>query len=66
VWPFSLRGKVDAFWAKLLGEPWRRRDRKALRLMHALLGAIAIRHSKSQVRGSSPGAVAVSQEKDKG
>ena len=46
VWPFSLQN--DGFWEKLIGHPFRAYDESALRLLHALMDVVMMRHSKTQ------------------
>jgi hypothetical protein len=46
---------VCRFWDFRIGRPWEAKEAEALELLHALLNAVAIRHSKSQVRRRWPG-----------
>jgi len=48
VWPFSLPENMDGFWSVKIGKPFLNRDRSALKLLHALLDAAMMRHSKNQ------------------
>jgi SNF2 family DNA or RNA helicase len=48
VWPFCLPDNEDGFWEKKIGIPFRHRDKNSLVLLHALIQAVMIRHSKSQ------------------
>lgn len=42
----------DGFWERIIGGPFKEhRSRKALELLHLLIGACMMRHSKGQVRG---------------
>lgn len=41
----------DGFWETIIGGPFKQhRSRKALDLLHLLIGACMMRHSKGQVR----------------
>ena len=42
----------DGFWERIIGGPFKHRSRKALELLHLLIGACMMRHSKGQVRPS--------------
>lgn len=47
----------DGFWERIIGGPFKEhRSRKALKLLHLLIGACMMRHSKGQVRkgGTTP------------
>jgi hypothetical protein len=40
----------DGFWETIIGGPFKQRSRKALELLHLLIRACMMRHSKGQVR----------------
>lgn len=40
----------DGFWESCIGNPFKRRSRRALELLHLLIRACMMRHSKGQVR----------------
>jgi hypothetical protein len=48
VWPFSLTEKEDGFWSIKIGNPFRKKMEENLKLLHALVRAVMMRHSKSQ------------------
>ena len=50
VWPFCLSDRVDGFWAHRIGSPFVNKDPECLRLVHALLRGVCVRHTKAQRR----------------
>jgi len=48
VLPFCLPDSLDGFWGLKIAEPLKRREPEALSLLHTLLDAVMMRHSKSQ------------------
>lgn len=49
VWPFCLSNRQDGFWDLKIGKPYREREESALTLLHSLMDAVMMRHSKSQI-----------------
>ena len=49
VWPFCLSDRQDGFWNLKIGKPYLSKDENALKLLHSLMDAVMMRHSKSQV-----------------
>jgi hypothetical protein len=57
VWPFTLGTNSDSewqswFWDQNVKGPWDERDKECLPVVHSLLSAISIRHSRLQTRVS--------------
>mmetsp|Transcript_27766 Transcript_27766/g.60881 ORF Transcript_27766/g.60881 Transcript_27766/m.60881 type:complete len:1570 (-) Transcript_27766:206-4915(-) len=55
VWPFTLGTSSDAewkdhFWTEHVKEPWDSRDDDCLPVVHSLMSAVSIRHSRLQTR----------------
>ena len=59
IWPFTLGAGSDSlwqnhFWEGSVREPWTRRDASQLHVVHALLAATTLRHSREQTHRGKP------------
>jgi len=55
IWPFTLGTASDAawmdhFWTGFIKHPWDAKDEKSLPIIHNLMNAVSMRHSRLQVR----------------